>query len=261
MAKKKAVEEKSGGGESGSGRWMLTYLDMVTLLFGVFIILYAMSNVSKAKFETVAESLRMGFQGGRTMFGGPMIGGQTIMDQLLPQGSSKRYLYEKLTGLLKTRIQRNIVEVSQVERGIAITLASDIYFDIGSHRLKEDGQKVLATIVHLFKEIDYYIYIEGHTDSNPVGIEGAGREYNDNWELGAMRAINVLRYFEIMGIDPDKLSAHSYGMYRPAVKSIKAGDPLAVELKAINRRVEIIIATGEKYKKITNGNDKSDNWK
>src|SRR5262245_21377896 len=63
MAKKVVVEEKGGGVEFGSGRWMLTYLDMVALSFGVFVRMYAMRSQSKAKFEVVAESLRVAFMG------------------------------------------------------------------------------------------------------------------------------------------------------------------------------------------------------
>ncbi len=59
MAKKQKQEEHASG-ESGSGRWMLTYLDMITLLFGVFVIMFAMSSIDKGKFQEVAQSLQLG---------------------------------------------------------------------------------------------------------------------------------------------------------------------------------------------------------
>lgn len=42
-------------------RWLLTYSDMITLLLGLFIILYSISNVDKQKLESVANSIRSGF--------------------------------------------------------------------------------------------------------------------------------------------------------------------------------------------------------
>ena len=37
-------------------RWLLTYSDMITLLLGLFIILYSISNVDKQKLESVANT-------------------------------------------------------------------------------------------------------------------------------------------------------------------------------------------------------------
>jgi len=47
------------------------------------------------------------------------------------------------------------------------------------------------------------------------------REFRDNWELAAIRAINVLRYCEDHGIDPPKMSVQSFGKYQPIDIAIK----------------------------------------
>ena len=42
-------------GEENSERWLLTYADMITLLFVLFIVLFALSKVNEAKFEQAGE--------------------------------------------------------------------------------------------------------------------------------------------------------------------------------------------------------------
>ncbi|HNH10152.1 MAG TPA: flagellar motor protein MotB, partial [Leptospiraceae bacterium] len=43
-----------------SERWLLTYSDMITLLLGLFIIMYSISNVDNAKLQAVAGIIRGG---------------------------------------------------------------------------------------------------------------------------------------------------------------------------------------------------------
>lgn len=51
MKKKKEPEKDS------SGRWMLTYSDMITLLMAFFIVLYATSNINLEKYKKLSTSL------------------------------------------------------------------------------------------------------------------------------------------------------------------------------------------------------------
>lgn len=56
---------QGGGGHGGSsGRWLVSYADFVTLMFVVFVVLYAMANVDNAKFQALKESLGQSTLGG-----------------------------------------------------------------------------------------------------------------------------------------------------------------------------------------------------
>jgi chemotaxis protein MotB len=260
MAKKQKVEEH-GGGESGTSRWMLTYLDMITLLFGVFIIMLAMSNVDKDKFEKAVESIKSGFQGGRTIFPGPLTGGQTINDNLNPIGSRKRYLREYISRVIKPEAQRNILRVTETERGVQITLFGDVFFDLGSSEVKKEMADVLMKIAPILREVSFYIVIEGFTDDIPVTPLKERKQWiSDNWELAAMRSINVLRFFESAEVQPEKMSAKSYGKYRPVGGGIDFESKDSPEYRALNRSVTIIIETGTVYKK-KNETQSSNTWK
>src|SRR3954464_9119207 len=57
-------------------RWLVSYADMVTLLMCLFIVLFAMSQVDKAKFAALASGLSQSF-------GAPI----TVMPGNTPEGS------------------------------------------------------------------------------------------------------------------------------------------------------------------------------
>ncbi|HQI21401.1 MAG TPA: flagellar motor protein MotB, partial [Leptospiraceae bacterium] len=144
MARKnKAPEQHKASGESGSGRWMLTYLDMVTLLFGVFVILYAMSQVDTNKMKAVAESLRMGFQGGATIDEGSLSGGRTIIEDLFPEGVRARRVRARITGLFRQEMLQKLIKVTEDERGVVVSLIGMDNFRPGSSELTEETQQLL----------------------------------------------------------------------------------------------------------------------
>ena len=250
--KKVKVEEKGGGGESGSGRWMLTYLDMVTLLFGVFVVLYAMSVIDQKKFDEVAESIRMGFQGGgKSVFNYKAIGGTTIIPGLFPPGSRIQSEFQKIADVLKTEMQQNVINVHEDERGIVISMAADIFFESGTARLTEDARYSLDKIAPVLVETKRKIRIEGYTDDAPVSIAETmqSQTYQDNWELGAMRAINVLRYVVDRGVEREKLSAQTFADNLPLAKGSLLPPEESPERRALNRRVDIVILRDPKANK------------
>src|SRR4051795_257984 len=60
------ARRKKGGHEEheehvNHERWLVSYADMLTLLFVLFVVLFAMSNVDKAKFARLAAGLQEGF--------------------------------------------------------------------------------------------------------------------------------------------------------------------------------------------------------
>ena len=84
---------------------------------------------------------------------------------------------------------------------------------------------------------DYRIAIRGHTDD--LGIDTA--QFPSNWELSAVRATTVLRYFIGQGIDPERMTATGYADYLPLVENN------SVENRARNRRVEFVLEKEEEH--------------
>src|ERR1700751_673039 len=44
-------------------RWLLTYADMLTLMFALFMVLYSISSVNISKYVTLQQSLKAAFSG------------------------------------------------------------------------------------------------------------------------------------------------------------------------------------------------------
>ncbi len=240
----KKSEEKIGGGESGTGRWMLTYLDMVTLLFGTFILLYAMSQADQKKFEAVSASLKQAFQGGsRSIFPFRLFGSSSLISDLQPPGIPKKNFYQRVFNALRPEVSQNIINVHEDERGLVISFVGNVFFENGSAVLSKEHEETVLKVVPFIKEVRRNIRIEGYTDelSEPLENEVTNENYKDNWELAAHRSINVVRFLMYHGVNKDRLSVLSYADTKPIMPRNflpKFGTP---EARALNNKVDIVI--------------------
>jgi len=92
---------------------------------------------------------------------------------------------------------------------------------------------LLLEISKMLHGLDNEIKVVGYTDNVPIKNE----KFRSNWDLSAMRAINVMNFMVNSGtISADKVSIQAYGEYMPkSENTTEAG-------RAKNRRVEIIVA-------------------
>lgn len=225
-------------------RWLLTYADLMNLLLILFIILYAMSQISVAKFNELATSLRSAFgdsspasvisQGGA---GNSLI----PMEANAPSSVIPAKLEEQQMEAVKQTVseivqQENLqgeVDVSIQERGVVISIKEKVLFKPGSAVIEDASKQTLESIGRVLLSIPgNHIRVEGHTDSDPINTP----QFPSNWELSAARSTNVLRFIvDRVGINPRIISAVGYGEFTPKVPND------SVEHKAMNRRVDIVI--------------------
>jgi chemotaxis protein MotB len=147
--------------------------------------------------------------------------------------------YEQLLDKMQTEIAQGQVTISELKGKLTVNMVDAVLFDSGRAEVKENGLAVLQKVVDILKTVrDKTIRIEGHTDN--VQIRGALiNKYATNWELSAARAINVTRFLQEQGVEPELLMATAYGEYKPvASNDSEAG-------KAKNRRIEIILVPKE----------------
>ena len=99
-------------------RWLLTYSDLITLLLGLFVILYAMSKIDAGKYAELVSA--MGGVFGKKKPG--VLQGQTgMLQSVMPQLQSERQKIEKeIQDALGSGMKKNLVSVSQNERAITI---------------------------------------------------------------------------------------------------------------------------------------------
>lgn len=243
MAKRKPEEAPAGAPE-----WMATYSDLVTLLFCFFVLLYSMSNIDAAKFQSLANS----FAGATvtvTDFGGgtgisDLLGNgimdlpnmdNSVNDSLLKYKEMQNEM-EKMASEWKTYFAENAlteqIQVTVTEQSIRFNFKEGILFDSGKAELKPESYEILTKIGDEMKNNqDFKMQIEGHTDNAPINT----LQYPNNWYLSYARAAEVLTYFTNEGIPPTSITPLGLGEYSPI-----AGNDTP-EGRAKNRRVEIIL--------------------
>lgn len=144
-------------------------------------------------------------------------------------------IYEQLLEMMKNEISLGEIAISELKGRLTVKIVDAILFQPGKTEVKAGGLALLQKMVRLLKTVkDKSIRVEGHTDNVPVTGQLAAR-YPGNWELSAARAVNVARYLQEQGIDPQLLSAAANGEYKP----VSAND--SEEGRARNRRIEIIL--------------------
>ncbi|MDH5717866.1 MAG: flagellar motor protein MotB [Spirochaetia bacterium] len=228
---------------------MVTYGDMVTLLLTFFVMLFTVAKIEGREFRLILSAFKgsLGlFEGGQTLSKGELEEmGMNL--EALPATEKGRTLSKALkmaTEIFKPEVKVKKVQIVQDERGIVISLIGTDHFAPGSARLTDEAKRILVKLARLLRTLPSFVRIEGHSDETPVVGSPAGEKYETNWELSAQRAINVLRYLhEAEDVDPEKMSAVSYGKYRPLVES------QTTEGRAINRRVDILLLPGKEYKR------------
>lgn len=125
--------------------------------------------------------------------------------------------------------------VSTRDVEVVISIESEVLFRSGSASLnaaaKSTLNKVIATINEKFPNHD--IRVIGYTDDQK--ITRTRNEWDDNWELSAGRAREVLLYIHGRGISEKRLGLAGYGQERPVVPNT------STENRQKNRRVEIVV--------------------
>ena len=134
---------------------------------------------------------------------------------------------------LSKEIGNNQVKIDSTEKGLVITVMTEVLFDSGKAKLREECFSILDKVSSVLRSElgDHNIGIEGHTDNVPITHSA----WKDNWELSLQRAYSVLKHIESEGVDSERLSASGYGEYKPVASNESK------EGRQLNRRVEIVV--------------------
>lgn len=219
---------------AGMMRWLLTYADMITLMLALFIILFAMSTISRVKVQQFAKSVSAGFNNTWSVNQPP--NGGANGEQSFEASSSIPAIEKELEKYVKESHLQQQVQIHATSRGLVVSLLSDkSYYNSGSAEMRPGTLAVLNELAPLLKRNNDQIAVEGYTDDVPISTP----QYPTNWELSAARAVGVARYLvEQEGIAPRRVRATGYGEYRPRNANVTD------EQRQSNRRVDIVILNG-----------------
>ena len=262
MARRKRREEPDN-----HERWVVSYADFITLLFAFFVVMYSISSVNEGKYRVLSDTLTDAFVtaaqsldpvqvGERVRSMEPMSGEfatpeqepQPVPPEPVPEeeeipeedpgvvatGPAEPPLAaiaNRLDNMLRSFVDKELVSVTQTDRGIEVEMKSRMLFPSGSARMSRDALIALRAVANIVKPLENSINVEGHTDNVPIRTV----TFPSNWELSAARAASVVHLFTRLGVDAKRMSAIGYGEYQPLA------DNDSEEGRQKNRRVAVII--------------------
>ncbi|HYD79780.1 MAG TPA: flagellar motor protein MotD [Paucimonas sp.] len=242
MARRRFEEEPDN-----HDRWLVSYADLLTLLFAFFVVMYAISSVNEGKYRVLSNALGTAFGRTDTSIGPPAIvidpKAAPVLPRPLPRsrGANEAALKrekEHMTGMardilkaLAPLISQGKVRVTQNNHGVNVEINASVLFAQGEAGLTDESSQALRAVAQVLKNDTHAVQVEGHTDNVPI----RNAAFPSNWELSAVRAGSVVRLFVDNGIAEGRLTAVGHGANRPVAPNDTA------EGRQRNRRVQIMI--------------------
>jgi chemotaxis protein MotB len=233
----------AAGYRSNPSAWMMTFSDLLMLLFTFFVMLLTMSSMDKKRLKEVFVHLKEA--AGALELAGTR--GITDLANFVNKYSETETSYVVDENILRDlfiplmkpddkigmrmRDLSELADITDDERGIVLSFQENILFDPGEASIKEEAYTVLDAVAEAIESCPNQILIMGHTDNIPIHT----RFFKSNWELSSYRGLSVLAYFlEVKRLEPSRFSVGGYGPSRPLHPNDTPRN------RSLNRRVEII---------------------
>ncbi|MCK9607247.1 MAG: flagellar motor protein MotB [Methylomonas sp.] len=260
---------------AGAPMWLATFADLMSLLMCFFVLLLSMASMDVVKFKAVADSLKEAFGVQREIHVDQIPMGTSIIEQHFSPGqvqqtpldeirqsteeekekidtpddmeTAKQKVMEatrqeieaeadKIKQELQSEIDQGLVTVETNGFRIVIRINEKGSFSSASAVLKPGFEPVMDKITQAVMESKGKVIVAGHTDDIPIKTI----MYRSNWELSSSRAVTVAQYMlEKQQIDPNRFLIEGHADTHPLVPNDSPQN------RAINRRVEIVIARDE----------------
>ncbi|MDD9952315.1 MAG: flagellar motor protein MotB [Zetaproteobacteria bacterium] len=243
-------------------RWLVSYADMLTLLFAVFVVLYALKEGGDPSIQNAAGSMQESFNtplddipldriSGKAERGYGVFenfrGDHTVpsnVDQPIDADPDMRIINEELSHIETVLEQRlygpenypdqkesgfeRIVNISLTRSGFRLKLVGQHFYAPGATTMSPKALRDFDVIAEALKDLDRNIVIQGHSDSIPETSN------SDPWDISARRATEIVRYMIRKHRFPaHRLAAVGYGDTRPMAHNGTAAG------RKLNRRLEI----------------------
>ena len=255
-------------------RWLVSGYDMMTLLFAVFVVLFAISSTNVSKVKELTKSLQEAFSG-------PVLsGGQAMMDRgnqsedekasptpplssispaqavdLAMKGTDKNAAADEANARGAELAAREEQSFQALKKKID-ALVHDAHLDdkvsttvsrrglrvrlLTDRLLFDSGSAVINPAA--FGTLDRIGAIVAEEGKHPVAVEGhtddrpiRTSQYPSNWQLSGGRAAAVVQRLIGAGVEPRRTSLSGYAAVRPVSSNETSAG------RARNRRVEIIL--------------------
>ncbi len=252
--------------EETSEKWLITFADLMSLLFALFVLINSFSEIDAESFRKNAGPMSQAFNGTVTesdvTFTKNLIKEKKdiVVESLPPINikadklpidviSEVRTTSElddpyillvnqtKILNLLedglKNEIKNDNWKVAIKDDNVLINMAGDSAFNSGSSELTDTAKNALNRIIGIFPDSSGEIVIVGHTDDIPI----RSRQFPSNWVLSSARASAVAGYI---------LSNSNINKSRISVVGKADTQPISKNREK-NRRIELKIYVRARY--------------
>lgn len=204
--------------DAGEESWVLSFLDLITLMLTLFVILLTYSSFDKPSYETLTEEISSKFK-------------KNIKQQQSSDGEHTSKKDGLKYDLSLPASLKNTLQVQWFNNTAHVEINSDLLFLSGSSHLSYKGKQVFEELLPVVINHEGTIIVEGHTDDIPIKNE----IFPSNWELSASRAASVVRYMIDQGASNQKFKIIGYADTKPIDNS------KTDKARSKNRRVKLIL--------------------
>ena len=216
--------------------WLISFTDVMALMLTFFVLLFSMTEPTKQDWSEVTAAMKAEFN---KFYGAMQRRGPQDAININKIDFDRALNIDYLAALLESVISDNelLSNANLIPQGdrLIISLPRDILFDPGQAEVREQGSKALYALGGALSKITNKLEIIGHADPRP--IDASASQFNSNWDLSMLRALNVSAILEKVGYQNDiTIRGLSNGRYQD-LESIK-DEQRRLELA---RRVDIVI--------------------
>ena len=136
---------------------------------------------------------------------------QTEKKPIQKQQNPEKNWQDRLKNKLDDFELNKFINVKIKEGYAQIEIQDNVLFDSAKAELTEEGKLLIEKLTSLLKQSSGIIFIEGHTDNQPIATE----KFPSNWELGSARATSVLHFLTSQGLNSQRLRAVTYADTMP----------------------------------------------
>ncbi|WP_417614576.1 OmpA/MotB family protein [Oceanisphaera sp.] len=238
-----AMRTQGVNNTAGLERWLVSYADYMTLVFALFVVLYAIqatkTELQQPMLDGIDQALvRLSGEAQSDQTATAMV--ETRSDKV-PAGNGVQSnesdpglaeLKAQLELHLSPLLERQVVELELEGDWLTLSFDGQLLFASGSALLGGNTKPVLGRLMPVLTPGTHFIRVRGYADHLPVSNE----LYASNWQLSAERARAVLEWLLREGIQGPRLALEAYGEFRPLNTQPGAAG------RARNRRVDIAIS-------------------
>jgi chemotaxis protein MotB len=144
--------------------------------------------------------------------------------------------YQQLEQTMSAELGADQVHITRLQGAIKVTINSELLFPSGGWQMPPAAEQTIAKMAPILApNIQNHIFVNGYTDTTPIGPELARQGVTTNLILSQKRADTVMQDLIAKGVSPAMLTAQGFGDANPVAPNDTP------QGRAQNRRVELTL--------------------